>query len=129
MPTLVTSSQPSYQVQIDFDRRVPMRDGIMLSADVYRPRAEGRFPVVLLRTPYLKSGDGATATGHYFAERGYVLVWMDVRGRGDSDGVFVPYRNAQRSPGRMVRSGRWAAHIWRASNGWRHLSIRRISAQ
>jgi len=96
MPIQENASQPIYQVQIDFDRRVPMRDGILLSADVYRPQAEGRFPVVLLRTPYLKNGDGATATGRYFAERGYVLVWMDVRGRGDSDGVFVPYRNEGR---------------------------------
>lgn len=92
----MTSSQPTYQVQIDFDRRVPMRDGVMLSADVYRPAAEGRFPVLLLRTPYLKGGDGALATGRFFATRGYALVWMDVRGRGDSDGVFVPYRNEGR---------------------------------
>ena len=92
----MTSSEPTYQAQIDFDARVPMRDGTLLSADIYRPRTSGRFPVLLLRTPYLKNGDGALATGRYFAERGYVLVWQDVRGRGDSDGVFVPYRNEGR---------------------------------
>lgn len=92
----LTSSQPTHEVQIDFDVRVPMRDGTQLSADVYRPAAPGRYPVVLLRTPYLKNGDGALATGQYFAQRGYALVWQDVRGRGDSDGAFVPYRNEGR---------------------------------
>lgn len=96
MSTQATISQPVYQPRIDFDQRVAMRDGVRLSADVYRPDVDGRFPVVLLRTPYLKSGDGALATGRFFAARGYVLVWMDVRGRGDSDGEFVPYRNEGR---------------------------------
>jgi putative CocE/NonD family hydrolase len=81
---------------MDLGVRVAMRDGVELSADVYRPKDDGRFPVLLLRTPYLKTSDGALATGRFFAARGYVLVWMDVRGRGDSDGVFVPYRNEGR---------------------------------
>ncbi len=42
------------QVRIDFNVRVPMRDGVTLSADVYRPAAEGQYPVVLYRTPYTK---------------------------------------------------------------------------
>jgi len=87
------TSDSAHEVWIDFDRRVPMRDGITLSADVYRPKGDDRHPVILLRTPYLKTGDGQLKRGRYFAEHGYALVWMDVRGRGDSDGVFVPYRN------------------------------------
>ncbi len=78
-------------VKIDFNRRVKMRDGVELSADVYRPEIEGRYPVILTRTPYVKAG--MVATGRRFATHGYVFVAMDVRGRGDSDGVFVPYRN------------------------------------
>ena len=49
------ASKPTHEVKIEFDRRIPMRDGVTLSADVYRPGAEGRFPVILTRTPYLKS--------------------------------------------------------------------------
>ena len=49
------ASKPTHEVKIEFDRRIPMRDGVTLSADVYRPDAEGRFPVILSRTPYLKS--------------------------------------------------------------------------
>ncbi len=87
------SARKTHKVRIEFDRRVPMRDGVELSADVYRPDAEGRFPVILSRTPYLKTGDQSLETARYFAERGYAFVFMDVRGRGDSDGEFVPYRN------------------------------------
>ncbi|SDY32933.1 hypothetical protein SAMN05421736_101970 [Evansella caseinilytica] len=73
--------------------RVPMRDGITLSADIYRPKQDGEFPAIVVRTPYLKTTQAIFETGTYFAEHGYAVVYMDVRGRGDSDGVFVPYRN------------------------------------
>ncbi len=87
------ASEEAYKVKIDFNVRVKMRDGVELSADVYRPDAEGKFPVILSRTPYNKNGQRALEFGRYFGEHGYVYVEMDVRGRGDSDGVFVPYRN------------------------------------
>ena len=85
------AAEPAYTMKIDFDVRVKMRDGVDLSADLYRPDAEGKFPVILNRTPYTKPGSVRTA--RYFVERGYVFVALDVRGRGDSDGKFVPYRN------------------------------------
>jgi len=84
-------SARAYAMKTDFDVRVKMRDGVELSADIYRPDAEGKFPVILNRTPYTKPGSFRSA--RYFVERGYVFVAMDVRGRGDSDGKFVPYRN------------------------------------
>ena len=80
-------------IRIELDQRVRMRDGIELSADVYRPNTAGRYPCVLSRTPYNKNGEGSLKMGRYFAEHGYAFVAMDVRGRGDSDGAFVPYRN------------------------------------
>lgn len=51
-----TSAQPTDTIKIEFNQRVRMRDGIELSAAVYRPDAAGRFPVILLRTPYNKNG-------------------------------------------------------------------------
>jgi putative CocE/NonD family hydrolase len=84
-------AEKKYDVKIDFDQRVKMRDGVALSADVYRPDAEGKFPVILARTPYVKAAQ--LNNGKHFASHGYVYVAMDVRGRGDSDGKFVPYRN------------------------------------
>jgi len=51
--------QKTDEVKIDFNRRVRMRDGIELSANVYRPDAPGRFPVILSRTPYTKTGSSS----------------------------------------------------------------------
>ena len=85
----------TYVVKIEFDQRVKMRDGLELSADVYRPEGKERFPVILSRTPYNKSAGGKDALDRvrYFVTRGYVVVVMDVRGRGDSDGKFTPWRD------------------------------------
>ena len=81
------------EMKIEFNRRVPMRDRTELSADIYRPKADGRFPVLLNRTPYTKTGGSTLQIAQYFVAHGYVYVAMDVRGRGDSDGTFEPYRN------------------------------------
>lgn len=78
-------------IHVDFNVSLRMRDGVQLAADIYRPRGGRRFPVVLLRTPYLKSREDLVARARYFAERGYAFVIQDVRGRGDSDGTFYPF--------------------------------------
>ena len=75
---------------------VPMRDGTMLSTDVYKPAVAGRYPVVLLRTPYgLRLGQGCFAPGlgegmAFWARHGYVAVAQDSRGTFRSEGVFRP---------------------------------------
>ncbi len=97
-PGLLRADEPKaqeYPVRTDFNLRVRMSDGVELSADVTRPDADGRFPVILARTPYNKASGGKTTIERwrYFASRGYVFVAMDVRGRGDSAGGWVPYRN------------------------------------
>jgi hypothetical protein len=70
---------------------LPMRDGVRLCANVFRPAGAGRFPALLVRTPY---GKGADITPNYqaFVDRGYVVVLQDVRGRFHSGGVFDPFR-------------------------------------
>src|SRR4030095_5174681 len=47
-------SQPTFEVVEERAIGVPMRDGLKLATDLYRPKAEGKFPVVLMRTPYKK---------------------------------------------------------------------------
>ena len=91
--TQPSASQPTHTLKTNFNERVRMRDGVELSADVYRPDSAGQFPVILSRTPYNKNANSTLAIARYFVPRGYVFVAMDVRGRGDSDGEFVPYRN------------------------------------
>src|SRR5882724_3701495 len=75
----VDTSVPTYPVTIEFSTRVKMRDGVELSVDIYRPDSDGRFPVILARTPYNKSTPrgGHLELGRYFAARGYVYVAMD----------------------------------------------------
>jgi putative CocE/NonD family hydrolase len=94
-PPHAAASKPDHEVKIEFDRRIPMRDGITISADLYRPSTDGRFPVILTRTPYLKAPRDKEGLERirYFASRGYAVVVADVRGRGDSGGAFVPYRD------------------------------------
>ncbi len=84
-------SQPQHKVRMEHNVKVRMRDGVELSTDIYRPDAPGRFPTVFGRTPYNNISAGALATGRYYAERGYVYVTQDVRGRYDSDGQFTLY--------------------------------------
>jgi putative CocE/NonD family hydrolase len=72
----------------------PMRDGVRLAADVYLPAAQGRFPVLVTRTPYNKAGCRREAI--YYAEHGYAVVAQDVRGRFASEGEFYAFLNEGR---------------------------------
>lgn len=73
---------------------VPMRDGVVLRADVLRPEGAGRFPVLVYRTPYGKEDALKDYTTFLHAvERGYAVVVQDVRGRYASAGEFRPYQN------------------------------------
>lgn len=77
-------------VRMELDTRVKMRDGVELSADVYRPDKAGKYPVILVRTPYDNGTAPNLQAGKRWAKRGFVYVVQDVRGRGDSDGIFYP---------------------------------------
>lgn len=70
-----------------------MSDGTILRADVWRPEAPGRYPVLLMRTPYGKAAaqDSTYAHPWWWARCGYAVVVQDTRGRYSSDGVFVPF--------------------------------------
>jgi putative CocE/NonD family hydrolase len=68
---------------------VAMRDGVRLSTNAYLPNEHGRFPTILVRTPYNK--DSTISTGYSaFCEHGYAVVVQDVRGRYGSEGAFQP---------------------------------------
>jgi putative CocE/NonD family hydrolase len=84
---------PPEQLTVHTDDRVmvPMRDGIRLAANIFRPEGEGRWPVILTRTPYGRSGVSYFDAGRYYAGHGYIYIVQDVRGRGDSEGDFHPW--------------------------------------
>lgn len=70
---------------------IPMRDGIKLAANVYRPEGAGPFPVIVARTPYLKDGRGAGAAAKRYVDAGFVYVVVDVRGKGHSEGFYAAF--------------------------------------
>src|ERR1700749_1472115 len=78
----VSFAADQYEVTIERGVTAKMRDGVVLRADVYRPRAEGKYPVLLQRTPYNKN-NGVTF-GFRAASRGFVVIFQDVRGRYSS---------------------------------------------
>jgi putative CocE/NonD family hydrolase len=81
-------------VKVRYNLKIPMRDGVHLSADIYHPQEENiPRPVVLLRTPYDNTTENLVDEGVFYAQHGYVYVAQDVRGRHDSDGVFYPWIN------------------------------------
>jgi uncharacterized protein len=86
----VWAAEP-YAVTIERDVVAKMRDGVKLRADIYRPKADGQFPVILMRTPYDK--DKEADFGVKAAARGYVFVVQDVRGRYASDGEWYTFKN------------------------------------
>ncbi|QDT07235.1 Cocaine esterase [Rubripirellula lacrimiformis] len=73
------------------DVMVPMRDGVRLATDIYRPATDGKaleqpLPVILSRLPYNK--DGQASAAKYYATHGYVFVAQDTRGRYKSEGTW-----------------------------------------
>jgi putative CocE/NonD family hydrolase len=101
--------EPNFDVALTSDVMVSMRDGVRLATDVYRPALngkplQGRFPVILERTPYGKTvvsrselsvkepvAKSRADVARFFVSRGYVVIYQDCRGRYGSEGEFVKY--------------------------------------
>ena len=82
-------------ITVERDIRVPMRDGVNLIADIYRPATPGAHPVLLNRSPYDRRSGSSGTYRHpeWWALRGYIVVHQDVRGRYASEGEWYPFRN------------------------------------
>src|SRR6267143_6285404 len=76
---------------VERDVAAKMRDGVILRADIYRPNAEGKFPVILQRRYYDKRT--IVDFGYTAAARGYIAIIQDTRGRFASGGEFYPFRD------------------------------------
>jgi putative CocE/NonD family hydrolase len=114
------ASQPRFTVAVDWDVRIPARDGAELSANIWRPvplpeALDERFPAILELIPYGKDNWRRAADitrGEWFAARGYVLCRVDVRGTGSSGGVALDEYTADET-----RDG-YDAVEWLASQPW-----------
>ena len=85
----------SNALTVETNLSVPMRDGVKLYADVYRPEGQGPFPVLLQRTPYDKTTPGSMLSLDPLkaAKQGYAVVIQDTRGRYTSEGEFYCFRD------------------------------------
>ena len=75
----------------------PLRDGVKLKGDIFRPKSDQKFPAILLQTPYGKTGQGTRA--RKFAALGYVVVNTDSRGRFESGGEWDPFSPKHKTDG------------------------------
>jgi uncharacterized protein len=82
----------NYSVKVERGVSVKMRDGVILRGDIFRPDVEGKFPVLLQRTPYRRATWGYDVDfSQRAASRGYIVFLQDVRGRYTSDGEWYPF--------------------------------------
>jgi uncharacterized protein len=108
-------SKPEYEVVRDNDVPVPMRDGVNLLADVWRPNAPGCFPILIAASPYPRQiqdlgapmGFIEAGASDFFVPRGYVHVIANLRGTGGSGGTFGFFDSQERKD--MHDLVEWAA--------------------
>jgi putative CocE/NonD family hydrolase len=84
-------SRPQFNVQTQEDVMVPMRGGVALATNIYRPEGVARCPAILIRTPYKK--EPLEIKARYYARRGYAVAVQDCRGRFRSGGEWEPFVN------------------------------------
>ena len=82
----------SYEVLFESNVAMKTRDAVTLRADIYRPKADGKFPVLINCTPYDKRHPLYIPDGIASAQRGYVFITQDARGRFDSQGEWYPFK-------------------------------------
>jgi len=80
---LAATGAPAHTLYV----KVPMRDGVKLATNVFLPDPSGRFPTLLIRTPYDK-GTYLVSSYKTFLDHGYGVIVQDVRGRYKSEGIF-----------------------------------------
>src|SRR6266478_9568620 len=73
--TAATVAAEKFEVTVEHNVAAKMRDGVTLRADIYRPKADGKFPVLLVRTPYDKTSEANF--GLRAAARGFVVIAQD----------------------------------------------------
>ncbi len=103
----MTGSEVEFGINVSLDVYIPMRDGVRLATDIYRPalpdgdNAPGKFPVILGRTSYDKSNPviWVDAVANFFTARGYVVMLQDLRGRGRSEGTGQYHHTANPNEG------------------------------
>ena len=94
------------RILIEKDVAVPMRDGVPLATDVYRPDGDGRYPALVMRVPYDKAAVQLVNSCFDIlrgVKAGYAVVAQDTRGRYASEGTFNPFADASLTATQIVQ--------------------------
>jgi len=89
----LAAAQQTFEAEVRAEVKIPMRDGVRLAAKLFLPKAEGKFPAILMRSPYGKEDTSELGDALFHVARGYVVVSQDCRGRGTSEGLWEPFVN------------------------------------
>jgi uncharacterized protein len=109
------------EVVTERDVMVTMRDGVQLRTDIYRPAASGRYPVLLMRTPYpLESPSVGEPLGAQLARCGFAHVAQHCRGCFGSEGTYIPHSSD-------IADG-YDAVEWAAARPWSNGRVGMIGA-
>jgi uncharacterized protein len=92
-----------------------MRDEVKLAADIYLPEGDGPWPVILMRTPYLKGNMARGVGAVRYTDAGYAFVVQDVRGTGNSEGEYRPFYHD--------REDGYDSVEWAAAQSWSNGSV------
>lgn len=82
---------PIYDIQLEEHVKVPMRDGTLLDATIWRPSRPGTYPVLLERDAY-ENMNRSQSRAEFYASRGYVFIKQNVRGSYASQGNYAWFR-------------------------------------
>ena len=88
----------------------------MLNAEIRRPDAPGRFPVIVTITPYNGTNGAISVTNDYLVQRGYVQVIVDARGTGESQGTWDSFGTREQRDGYEIVE-------WAAAQPWSNGSV------
>jgi putative CocE/NonD family hydrolase len=114
-----SAGKAKYSIRFAGTFNVQMRDKIRLATDVYLPEgAQKKLPAVLVRTCYNKNKNKHIY--YNYIQRGYAVVIQDVRGRDESEGVFIPMQNEAEDGDDTLN--------WIASQDWSNGKIGTIGA-
>jgi putative CocE/NonD family hydrolase len=91
LPCVPVKGQTAAEIVIEHNVAMKTRDGVTLRSDIYRPAGDGSFFVLLQRTPYSK--DNTAVFARKAAERGFMVVAQDVRGRYTSEGEWYTFKH------------------------------------
>jgi len=90
LTTEIIANSYSQEIENIYNQKIPVRDGIFLSSTITKPKIINEpLPALLVLSPYMADRNHEWAV--FFAKHNYVVITVDARGRGNSEGNSDPF--------------------------------------